>query len=55
MTQATRRGLFGGVALALAGMVKAEQLVESGFDQIATGPFKPTWASLVSGYKPPTD
>jgi alpha-L-fucosidase len=55
MTQATRRVLFGGAAAAtaLAGMAKAEHLVEPGFDQIATGPFKPTWDSLVSGYKAP--
>ncbi|KQV57346.1 MULTISPECIES: alpha-L-fucosidase [unclassified Caulobacter] len=52
----TRRALFGSAAAAgLIGASKAlaADLVPAGFDQVAKGPFEPTWASLDAGYRTP--
>jgi hypothetical protein len=53
---ATRRALFRRAAAAgliSASTASAAELVPAGFDQIAKGPFKPTWESLDSGYRTP--
>ena len=52
----TRRALFrGGAAAGLMGAstALASDLVPAGFDQIAKGPFQPTWESLDAGYQTP--
>jgi alpha-L-fucosidase len=52
----TRRALFrSGAAAGLLGAstALAADLVPPGFDQIAQGPFEPTWDSLNAGYRTP--
>ncbi|MBW8860118.1 MAG: alpha-L-fucosidase, partial [Caulobacter sp.] len=52
----TRRALFqGGAAASLIGAstALASDLVPAGFDQIAKGPFQPTWESIDAGYRTP--
>ena len=52
----TRRALFQGSAAASligAAPALASDLVPTGFDQIAKGPFKPNWDSLATGYRTP--